>query len=86
MINLWTAIGTDIVAIVLLSYAVYFRRYYRRDLVLAYMALNVGVLAVTMLLSNSSAGAGLGLGLFGILSIIRLRSNSITQGKWPTTS
>ena len=34
MINLWTAIGTDIVAIVLLSYAVYFRRYYRRDLVL----------------------------------------------------
>ena len=57
----------------------YFRRYYRRDLVLAYMALNVGVLAVTMLLSSSSAGAGLGLGLFGILSIIRLRSNSITQ-------
>lgn len=79
MINLWTAIGTDIVAIALLSYAVYFRRYYRRDLVLAYMALNVGVLAVTMLLSSSSAGAGLGLGLFGILSIIRLRSNSITQ-------
>ena len=79
MINLWTAIGTDIVAISVLAYAVYFRRYYRRDLVLAYMALNVGVLAVTMLLSSSSAGAGLGLGLFGILSIIRLRSNSITQ-------
>ena len=79
MINVWTAIATDILAISVLAYAVYYRRYYRRDLVLAYMALNVGVLAVTMLLSNSSAGAGLGLGLFGILSIIRLRSNSITQ-------
>jgi Domain of unknown function (DUF4956) len=30
-------------------------------------------------LSTSSAGMGLGLGLFGILSIIRLRSSSITQ-------
>jgi|SRR5688572_23658378 len=79
MINLWTAIGTDILAISVLAYAVYYRRYFRRDLVLAYMALNVGVLAVTMLLTDSSAGAGLGLGLFGILSIIRLRSNSITQ-------
>jgi hypothetical protein len=79
MINLWTAIATDIVSISVLAYAVYYRRYYRRDLVLAYMALNVGVLAVTTLLTDSSAGAGLGLGLFGILSIIRLRSNSITQ-------
>jgi hypothetical protein len=79
MINVWTAIGTDILAISILAYGVYYRRYFRRDLVLAYMALNVGVLAVTMLLTDSSAGAGLGLGLFGILSIIRLRSNSITQ-------
>jgi hypothetical protein len=79
MTNVWTAIGTDILAISILAYGVYYRRYFRRDLVLAYMALNVGVLAVTMLLTDSSAGAGLGLGLFGILSIIRLRSNSITQ-------
>ena len=79
MTNLWIAVATDIVAISVLAYAVYYRRYYRRDLVLAYMALNVGVLAVTTLLTDSGAGAGLGLGLFGILSIIRLRSNSITQ-------
>ena len=79
MTSLWTAIATDIVSIAVLAYAVYYRRYFRRDLVLAYVALNVGVLSVTMLLSNSSASAGLGLGLFGILSIIRLRSDSITQ-------
>lgn len=70
---------TDAVAIGVVSYAIYFRRYYRRDLLLAYIALNVGIFAVTALLADSSAGVGLGLGLFGILSIVRLRSDSITQ-------
>ena len=79
MANIWAAVAADIVAITLLSYVVYYRRYFRRDLVLAYMALNVGVLSVTTLLSTTAASLGLGLGLFGILSIIRLRSNSITQ-------
>ena len=51
----------------------------RRDLLLAYISLNVGIFAVTALLAESKAGVGLGLGLFGILSIIRLRSDSITQ-------
>lgn len=37
------------------------------------------MLAVTAMLAGSGAGMGLGLGLFGILSIIRLRSDSITQ-------
>ncbi len=72
-------LATDVVAITIVSYGIYFRRYYRRDLLLAYIALNVGIFAVTALLSDSSAGVGLGLGLFGILSIVRLRSDSITQ-------
>lgn len=81
MLNLWSAVAGNMLAITLLAYGVYYRRYFRRDLVLAYMALNVGILAVTMLLANSSAstGLGLGFGLFGILSIIRLRSDAITQ-------
>jgi hypothetical protein len=79
MTSMWAAIGTDLLSVTVLAYAVYYRRYFRRDLVLAYVALNIGVLTVTTLLTHSSAGAGLGLGLFGILSIIRLRSNSITQ-------
>jgi hypothetical protein len=70
---------TDVLAIAVVAYGIYFRRYYRRDLLLAYCALNFGVFAVTALLSESTAGVGLGLGLFGILSIIRLRSESITQ-------
>ncbi len=77
--SLLVALATDLVAIALLAYLIYFRRYYRRDLLLAYVALNVGVLAVTILLTGAQAGIGLGLGLFGILSIIRLRSDQITQ-------
>ncbi|MGY2701892.1 MULTISPECIES: DUF4956 domain-containing protein [unclassified Nocardioides] len=71
-------IACDVVAIVLVT-TMYFRRHQRRDLVLAYLALNVGILSVTTTLTSASVGAGLGLGLFGILSIIRLRSDSITQ-------
>jgi hypothetical protein len=76
---LWLNLVTDVVAITVVAYGIYFRRYYRRDLLLAYISLNVGIFAVTALLAESKAGVGLGLGLFGILSIIRLRSDSITQ-------
>jgi hypothetical protein len=79
MTGLGLAIPADLLAIGLLAYGIYFRRYHRRDLLLAYVALNIGVLAVTAMLAGSGAGMGLGLGLFGILSIIRLRSDSITQ-------
>jgi hypothetical protein len=79
MANMWAAVAADILGITVLAYAIYYRRHFRRDLALAYTALNVGILSVTMLLATSSAGIGLGLGLFGILSIIRLRSDSITQ-------
>ena len=75
-------IGADLVAITLLVGALYIPRHGRRDLVAAYIGVNVGVLAVTLLLSSSShVGAGLGLGLFGVLSIIRLRSSSLAQGE-----
>lgn len=73
------AIVTDLAAIIILAYALYFRRHQRRDLMLSYIALNVGVVAVTIALSSVEVGIGLGIGLFGILSIIRLRSDQITQ-------
>lgn len=73
------AIVTNIVAISVLAYVLYFRRHRRRDLLLSYVALNIGVMSVTIVLSGAEVGVGLGLGLFGILSIIRLRSDQITQ-------
>ncbi|MEV2237226.1 DUF4956 domain-containing protein [Micromonospora sp. NPDC049891] len=71
----------DIGAVVLLVFGLYFPRHRRRDLVVAYLGVNVGVLAVASALSASNVGAGLGLGLalFGVLSIIRLRSTELDQ-------
>lgn len=72
------AVLSDLIAITLMV-VVYFRRHRRRDLVLAFVAVNAGVLVVTTALATAPSAAGLGLGLFGILSIIRLRSDSLTH-------
>ena len=71
--------GIDLVAVLVLALAVYYPRHRRADLVTAFVAVNVGVLAVTIVLSSSAATIGLGLGLFGVLSIIRLRSDELGQ-------
>lgn len=72
-------IAADLIAIGILVFALYFPRHRRRDLVVAFLTVNVGVLAVSIMLGSSSVGVGLGLGLFGVLSIIRLRSSEIEQ-------
>lgn len=72
-------IGIDLVAAVVLSVALYYRRHRRRDLVVAFLGVNVGVLSVASVLGTAEVALGLGLGLFGVLSIIRLRSSEISQ-------
>lgn len=69
----------DLAAIAVLVFAVYFPRHRRRDMVVALLGINVGVLGVTQALSSADVSAGLGLGLFGVLSIIRLRSSEMDQ-------
>lgn len=72
-------IAADLVAIAILAFGIYFLRHRRRDLLVAFVVVNVGVLAVAVVLAGSSVALGLGLGLFGVLSIIRLRSSEISQ-------
>ena len=72
-------IGIDLIAISVMTFGLYFPRHRRKDLVVAFLVVNVGVLAVSAVLGSSTIGAGLGLGLFGVLSIIRLRSSEIAQ-------
>ncbi len=71
----------DIVAVTVLVFGLYFPRHRRREMVVAYLVVNVGVLAAVTALSSTTVGAGLGLGLFGILSIIRLRSAELDQSE-----
>lgn len=75
------AITADLIAIIILAVVLYYRRHRRRDLMFAFLTLNVGVMVVAAALGASGAGAGLGLGLFGVLSIIRLRSDPISQAE-----
>lgn len=71
----------DLVAICALVFGFFLPRYRRPELIVAFLTVNVGVLAVASALSNSAIGAGLGLGLFGILSIIRLRSEELSHSE-----
>ncbi len=67
-------IALDVAAVVILVFGLYFPRYRRRDMVVAILGVNVGVMAVASVLAAASVSAGLGVGLLGVLSIIRLRS------------
>jgi hypothetical protein len=71
----------DCAAIVTLVFGLYFPRHRRRDLVVAYLGVNVGVLAVARMLTSANIGIGLGFGLFGVLSIIRLRSIQLSASE-----
>ena len=71
----------DVVAILILTFGLYWPRHRRKSMVVAYLTANIGVAAVASVLSSSSINAGLGLGLFGILSIIRLRSAEMEQSE-----
>lgn len=77
--NILIMVAADIAAIFLLTFGLYLRRHRRRDLAVSYLGINIGVFAVAASLSGSAASAGLGLGLFGVLSIIRLRSTELEQ-------
>ena len=72
-------LAADLVAVTILTFGLYVPRHHRRDLVVAYLGVNVGVVAVSAALGATTVGAGLGLGLFGVLSIIRLRSAELGQ-------
>ncbi|WP_029068357.1 DUF4956 domain-containing protein [Jonesia quinghaiensis] len=74
-------VGIDLLAITLVACGLYYPRHRRKDLVVAFMVVNIGVFAVAAALGFSSVGAGLGLGLFGVLSIIRLRSEEISHSE-----
>jgi Domain of unknown function (DUF4956) len=81
LVNELTVVAADLAAIAVLVFGVYFPRHHRRDLAVAFLGVNIGVLAVSLVLESSSVGIGLGLGLFGMLSIIRLRSDEIAQSE-----
>jgi len=74
-----TSIALDVIAITLLVFGLYFPRHRHRDMIVAYLGINAGVLVVASVLSSVDVSLGVGIGLFGVLSIIRLRSDELNQ-------
>lgn len=77
--HLVSMVIADLIAIAALC-TIYLIRHNRRELVVSYTIINFGVFVVTEALSFAAGtSAGMGLGLFGVLSIIRLRSTALAQ-------
>ena len=64
----------DAIAVLIMVFCLYFPATVAKDMIVALFAINIGVLGVSFTLADAAVSAGLGLGLFGVLSIIRLRS------------
>lgn len=71
--------GIDLVAMVLLVFGLYYRRYRDKELVTAAALFNVFVFAVLTVLSSVEFSVAAGFGLFAILALFTLRSEQITK-------
>lgn len=70
--------AANLVALFIIAYGLYFRRHSRRDLLMTYVTINIGLFLVMTIFSLSDASIGVGFGLFAILSIIRIRSEELS--------
>jgi hypothetical protein len=69
----------NLVALAAIAYFIYFRRHSRRDLLMTYTTINIGLFLVMTVISMHDTGIGVGFGLFAILSIIRIRSEEFSN-------
>ncbi|WP_084102897.1 DUF4956 domain-containing protein [Demequina sp. NBRC 110051] len=75
--SVFLLIAADLLAISVLVFGLYFPRHRRRDMIVAFLAINVGVMGVTYAMATADVSLGFGLGIFAVLSIIRLRSTEM---------
>ena len=69
----------DAIAIAALC-TLYMARHRNRELMISYAVINAGIFTVSVaLVSAGSNASAMGMGLFGVLSIIRLRSTALSQ-------
>ena len=71
----------DILTILIFSWGIYFKRYSDREGVVTYVLFNLFVFVVVTAFLHAKEGidAGFGFGLFAVLSLITLRSETLTR-------
>jgi len=79
LVPLVARFGIDLVAMVILIFGLYYRRYRDKELVTAATLFNIFVFAVLQILSSVEFGIGAGFGLFAILALFTLRSEQISK-------
>jgi len=79
--SVFAFIAADLVAIAIMVFGLYFPRHRRRDLIVAFLSINVGVMGVTYAMATAELSLGFGLGIFAVLSIIRLRSTEMDHAE-----
>lgn len=71
-------LGLDVVTMLLLVGWLYRRRAAAPEMALVFTALNIGLFAAVTAIGSGSFPTGIGFGLFGLLSLVRLRSAAFT--------
>lgn len=79
LLGLLSRFGIDLVALLLLVFGMYYRRYHDKELVTAAALVNVSVFAVLAVLSAVDFSIAAGFGLFAILALFTLRSEQISK-------
>jgi hypothetical protein len=71
-------LGLDVLALLVLVGWLYRRRLAAPEMALVFTALNIGLFAAVIAIGGGNFPAGVGFGLFGLLSLVRLRSAAFT--------
>jgi hypothetical protein len=71
-------LGIDVLAMLLLVGWLYRRRLAAPEMALVFTALNIGLFAAITTIGSGDFPTGIGFGLFGLLSLVRLRSAAFT--------
>jgi hypothetical protein len=77
--SLFYRILINIVAVSILVWAIYFKRYRNKQMAVSMIMMNIAIFSVMGIITNESFGVQAGLGLFAILSIFRFRSKNFEQ-------
>ncbi len=72
-------LALDVAAVALLALGLFYRRHGRRDLVVLQVIFNVGLFAAVIVIAGGQVAAAVGFGLFAVLSIIRLRAETLSN-------
>jgi hypothetical protein len=78
LLDLLGRLGVDVLAMLLLVGWLYRRRLAAPEMTLVFTALNIGLFAAVASIGTGHFPTGVGFGLFGLLSLVRLRSTAFT--------